>query len=84
MHLFYLYKNHRELKNLYQLIKGQFEMYGDAVRPTKATGTRWIDHKIHAMERIVRKDYIANIYNKQSLIQKNQKTELRYKESSTS
>ena len=59
-------------------------MYGDAVRPTKVTGTRWIDHKIRAMERIVRKDYIANIYNKQSMIQKNQKTELHYKESSTS
>ena len=28
-------------------------MYGDGVRPTKATGTRWVDHKIRAMERVV-------------------------------
>ena len=34
-------------------MKGQFEMYGDGVRPTKAT--RRIDHKIHAMERVVNK-----------------------------
>ena len=44
MHLFYLYKNsskkYRELKNLYRLMKGQFEMYGGGVRPTKATRTR--------------------------------------------
>ena len=34
-------------------MKGQFEMYGDGVRPTKATGTKWIDQKIRAMERVV-------------------------------
>ena len=28
-------------------------MYSDGVRPTKATGTRWVDHKIRAMERVV-------------------------------
>ena len=28
-------------------------MYGDGVRPTKATGTRWVDHKLRAMERVV-------------------------------
>ena len=27
-------------------------MYSDGVRPTKATGTRWVDHKICAMERV--------------------------------
>ena len=36
-------------------MNGQFEMYGDGVRSTKATGTRWIDHKIRAMERVVNK-----------------------------
>ena len=44
MHLFYLYKKsskkHRELKNLYHLLEGQFEMYSAGVRPLKATGTR--------------------------------------------
>ena len=57
MHLFYLYKisskKHIELKKLYQLMKGRFEMYGDGVRPAKATGTGWIDHKIRAIERVV-------------------------------
>ena len=33
-------------------MKGQLEMYGDGFRPTKATRTRWIDHKIRAMERV--------------------------------
>ena len=59
MHLFYLYKHlskkHTELKNLYQLMKGQFEMCDDGVRLTKATRTRWIDHKICAMEHVVNK-----------------------------
>ena len=49
MHLYYLYKKsskkHRELKNLYQLMKDQYEFHGDGVRPVKATGIRWIDHK---------------------------------------
>ena len=53
-HLFYLYKNsskkHRKLKNLYQIKKDEFEMYGDGVKPVKATRTRWIDHQMQAME----------------------------------
>ena len=59
MHLFYLYKKsskkHRELKNFYHLLEGQFEMYSAGVRPLKATDTRWIDHKIAAMERVIGK-----------------------------
>ena len=53
MHLYYLYKKfskkHRELKNLYQLMKDQYEFHGDGVRPVKATGTRWIDHKLRQL-----------------------------------
>ena len=53
MHLFYLYKQsskkHRELKNLYELLQGQFEMFSAGVRPLKTSGTWWIDHKIGAM-----------------------------------
>ena len=49
MHLYYLYKKsskkHRELKNLYQLMKDQYEFHGDGVRPVKATSIQWIDHK---------------------------------------
>ena len=50
MHLYYLYqkssKKLQELKCLYQAIKGDFKMYGEGVKPLKATGTRWIDHRI--------------------------------------
>ena len=50
MHLFYLYKNsskkHRELKNLYQIIKDEFKMYGDEIKPVKATGACWIDQRM--------------------------------------
>ena len=42
MQLFYLYKQsskkHRELKNLYQLLQGQFEMFSTGVRPLKPQG----------------------------------------------
>ena len=43
LHLFNLYKNlskkHRELKNLHQLMKDEFEMYGGGIKPVKSTGT---------------------------------------------
>ena len=59
MHLFYLYKKsskkHQELKNFYHLLEGQFEMYSAGVWPLKATGTRWIDHKIAAMGCVIEK-----------------------------
>ena len=59
MHLFYLYKQsskeHRELQNLYELLQGQFEMFSAGVTPSKASGTRWIDHKIGAMGRLIEK-----------------------------
>ena len=42
-HLFYmnkkLSKKVRELKNLHNLLKEQFEMFGSDIRPTKAVGT---------------------------------------------
>ena len=59
MYLYYFYKKsskkHRELKDLYQLMKGQYEFHEDGVRPVKATGTQWIDHKLHAIEQLVDK-----------------------------
>ena len=58
-HLYYLYKKyskkHRELKNLYQLMKDQYEFHGDGVRPVKSTGTQWINHKLCTMEQLVEK-----------------------------
>ena len=59
MYLFYLYKKsskkHPELKNFYHLLEGQLEMYGTGVWSLKATGTRWINHKIAAMGRVIDK-----------------------------
>ena len=59
LHLFYLYKNSskkvQELKNLYPILKEQFETYGNNIRPVKSTGTRWIDHRIQVMEKLVNK-----------------------------
>ena len=31
-------------------MKDQYEFHGDGVRPVKATGTRWIDHKLRPIE----------------------------------
>ena len=58
-------KKHRELKKLYEVLRDQFEMYGCGVRPLKAAGTRWIDHKLRAMERLVEKFglYTAHLQN---------------------
>ena len=57
-HLHYLYtkpsKKHRELKNLY-ILKGKFKMYTSGVRPMKATGTRWINHKLMALDLLIGK-----------------------------
>ena len=57
MNMYYLYqkssKKLRELKLLFKEI--DFEMYGDGVKPVKATGTRWIDHRIRAMTRLIDK-----------------------------
>ena len=65
-------------------MKCQSKMYGDGVRPTKATGTRWIDHKIRAMECVVNKNglYCQHLLHVITDTKK-QKTELCYKESST-
>ena len=48
-------KKLRKLKNLYPLLKDQYEMYGAGVKPDKATGTRWIDHKLRATQKVVDK-----------------------------
>ena len=30
-------------------------MFGDGVQPVKSTGTRWIDNKLRAIERVIDK-----------------------------
>ena len=34
---------------MYNDLIDQFEIYGGGVKPVKSNGTRWIDHKVHAM-----------------------------------
>ena len=36
-------------------MKDQYQFHGDGVRPVNATGTRWIDHKLCAIEQLVDK-----------------------------
>ena len=59
MHLYYLYhkslKKLRELRCLFKDLKGDFEMYGDGIKPLKSSRTCWIDHRIPAMGRHVDK-----------------------------
>ena len=40
---------------MYELLQGQFEMFSTGMRPLKASGTWWIDHKIGAMGRLIEK-----------------------------
>ena len=62
--LYYLYakssKKHRELQNLFNVLEGKFEMYSGGIHLVNATGTCWIDHKIHAMGRVVEKFGLYN------------------------
>ena len=44
-----------ELKNLHNLLKEHFEMFGSDIRPTKAVDMRWIDHRIWAMRKLIDK-----------------------------
>ena len=55
---YYLYikssKKHCKLKNFCDMLKGELEMYTSRVRPMKATGARWIDHKLWTMDNLIR------------------------------
>ena len=36
-------------------MKDEFEMYGDDIKPVKATMTQWIDHRMQVMQRLIDK-----------------------------
>ena len=40
---------------MYTLLRDQYEMYGSGVKPVKASGIRWIDHRVRAMQNLVDK-----------------------------
>lgn len=59
LHLYYLYekssKKTRELKLLYQEMKDIYNIEGNGIKPVRASGTRWVEHKLNAMTRLVEK-----------------------------
>ena len=56
-HWYYVYtkssKKHCKLKNSCDMLKCELEIYTSGVRPVKATGARWIDHKLWAMDNLI-------------------------------
>ena len=57
--LYYLYeklsKKLRELKNLHIILKDIYGFENDRVKPHRASGTRWIAHKLIALENMLDK-----------------------------
>ena len=57
--LYYLYeklsKKLRELKNLHVILKNIYRFEIDRVKPHRASGTRWIAHKLIALENMLDK-----------------------------
>ena len=52
-HIYFIYfqtpKKNKELKSLYQELKGWYQMCDSRVKPLTGHGTRWIYHKLWAM-----------------------------------
>ena len=57
--LFYMYekssKKTRELKELHVVLKEILEFENDVIKPHRAAGTRWISHKLLALENMLGK-----------------------------
>ena len=45
-------KNGRELQELFEAIKEDFDFEDNSLRPSKAYGTRWIVHRLRAMHKL--------------------------------
>ena len=69
--LYLMYKNSskkwREIKELfiYLLLKDEYEFNDNSLRPKKAYGTRWLDHRVSAMNTVFDKYgvFLAHIEN---------------------
>lgn len=67
--LYYLYQNSgkclRELRSLYETLKDIYTFENGEVKPSKSTGTCWIDHKFRAMKAFIDKRglYLSHIQN---------------------
>ena len=55
-------KKHRKLKNLHDMLKGELEMYTFRVRTMKVTSTRWIGHKLWAMDHLIEKFGLYSVH----------------------
>ena len=69
LRIYYLYekspKKLRELQGVYDLIKETFEFDDLGLKPIRASGTRWLAHKINAINRILDKYglYLTHLEN---------------------
>ena len=67
--LYYIYQNSgkrlRELRSLHEILKEMYSFENRQVKPSKSSGTRWIDHKLRAMKAFIDKRglYLAHIQN---------------------
>lgn len=67
--LYYIYQNSgkrlRELRTLHEILKDVYNFENGEVKPSKSTGTRWIDHKLRAMKAFIDKRglYLTHIQN---------------------
>ena len=67
--LYYIYQNLgkrlRELRSLHDILKDLYSFENRQVKPSKASGICWIDHKLRAMKTFVDKRglYLAHIQN---------------------
>ena len=69
LRIYYLYKRSpkklRELAEIHDLVKQSIEFDASGVKPIKASGTRWIAHKIGALKKLLDKYsiYILHLEN---------------------
>ena len=67
--LYCIYQNSarrlRELRSLHEILKEGYSFENRQIKPSKSSGTRWIDHKLRAMKAFVDKRglYLAYIQN---------------------
>ena len=57
--------NDAELRSLHEILKNVYEFENKRVKPSKSSGTRWIDHKLRAMKSFIDKRglYLAHNQN---------------------
>ena len=66
VHLYYLFKKSSkklsQLKSLLKDLESVYDFESKSIKPEKSSGTRWLDHKIRAMKKLIDK---FGVYAKQ-------------------